>query len=90
MKKLKDNGQIVFEYTDEKGGRAGYPHNPNGSVEAIAGICDPTGRVFGLMPHPERHISPYQHPRWTRMRVRKEGDGLLVFRNGVDFAKKNL
>ena len=90
LKKLKDNGQIVFEYTDEKGGRAGYPHNPNGSVEAIAGICDPTGRVFGLMPHPERHISPYQHPRWTRMRVRKEGDGLLVFRNGVDFAKKNL
>jgi phosphoribosylformylglycinamidine synthase len=87
---LKKNGMIVFEYVDEKGQRAGYPHCPNGSIENIAGICDPTGRIFGLMPHPERHISRYQHPCWTRKKAKEAGDGLAVFENGVRFAKKYL
>jgi phosphoribosylformylglycinamidine synthase len=90
LRRLKDNGLIVFEYVDGKGRRAGYPHCPNGSVESIAGICDPTGRILGLMPHPERHISRYQHPCWTRMASPEAGDGLRIFKNGVDFAKKYL
>lgn len=90
LKRLKTNGQIVFEYVDEKGKRAGYPHNPNGSTESIAGISDPTGRIFGLMPHPERHISGFQHPLTTGRDNKKEGDGFVIFKNGVYFAKKNL
>jgi phosphoribosylformylglycinamidine (FGAM) synthase-like amidotransferase family enzyme len=75
---------------DEKGSKKGFPYNPNGSVENIAGICDKTGRVFGLMPHPERHISFLQHPRWTREKNRQAGDGFAIFKSGVDFAKKHL
>jgi len=90
LKRLRDEGLIVFEYSDSNGRRSGYPHNPNGSVENIAGICDPTGRVFGLMPHPERHIHYSQHPAWTRSNYRGDGDGLAIFKNGVDFAKKHL
>jgi phosphoribosylformylglycinamidine synthase len=59
-----------------------YPANPNGAQLNVAGLCDETGRVFGLMPHPERHIDPTQHPRWTRER-RDRGDGLAVFENAV-------
>lgn len=92
LTRLKKEGLVVFEYVDENGERKGYPYNPNGSVEAIAGICDRTGRIFGLMPHPERHISLYQHPRWTRKTDTgsKEGSGIEIFRNGVTFAKKHL
>jgi phosphoribosylformylglycinamidine synthase subunit PurQ / glutaminase len=63
-----------------------YPACPNGAQLAVAGITDETGRVFGLMPHPERHIDPTQHPRWTRER-RDRGDGLAVFENAVRFFK---
>ncbi|MFH0763870.1 MAG: phosphoribosylformylglycinamidine synthase I [Candidatus Omnitrophota bacterium] len=89
---LKREGLIVLEYADEAGIRKGYPYNPNGSTENIAGICDPTGRIFGLMPHPERHISTYQHPAWTRIKEIKsgKGDGFAIFVNGVNFAKKHL
>lgn len=93
LKKLKNDGLVVFEYTDEKGARKGYPYNPNGSVENIAGICDRSGRIFGLMPHPERHLKALQHPNWTRRHTgkeKKEGDGFAIFKNGVEFAKKNL
>jgi len=88
--KLKKEGMVVFEYVDEKGRRAGYPYNPNGSVENIAGICDRTGRIFGLMPHPERHLSSSHHPYWTRNKKAGSGDGFAIFKNGVDFAKKYL
>ncbi|MDP6686031.1 MAG: phosphoribosylformylglycinamidine synthase subunit PurQ, partial [Candidatus Omnitrophota bacterium] len=66
LKVLKKNKQIVFQYVDEKGRFGKFPVNPNGSVEHIAGISDATGRVLGMMPHPERHILGTQHPRWTR------------------------
>ena len=61
-----------------------YPDNPNGSLGAVAGLCDPTGRIVGLMPHPERHIDPLHHPRWTRRGPATEGDGLRLFRGAVD------
>lgn len=87
LKKLSQNEQIVFRYCNKNGIKDGYPWNPNGSVEDIAGICDKSGRVFGLMPHPERHIHFTQHPFWTREPKRQEGDGLKIFRNGVEFVK---
>ncbi len=59
--------------------------NPNGSMAEVAGVCDSTGRVLGLMPHPERHIDPTQHPRWTRGEAGSEGDGLQMFRNAVGY-----
>jgi len=90
LRRLKEDGLIVLEYVDENGRRAGYPYCPNGSVENIAGICDPTGRIFGLMPHPERHIDRYQHPCWTRKKSKDAGDGFKIFENGVKFAKKYL
>lgn len=61
-----------------------YPECPNGAQLCVAGMCDESGRVFGLMPHPERHIDPTQHPRWTRER-HERGDGLALFENAVRF-----
>lgn len=62
-----------------------YPDNPNGSQANVAGISDISGRVFGLMPHPERYIDPTQHPHWTRLPERSEGDGLRIFQNAVRY-----
>ena len=79
---------VVLYYTDEHGNnKVGYPHNPNGSVGNIAGICDASGRIFALMPHPERHIRGIQHPRWTRLGAKEYGDGFLIFRNAVEWVK---
>jgi phosphoribosylformylglycinamidine synthase I len=64
-------------------GPAGAPYNPNGSEADVAGLCDASGRVFGLMPHPERFVRGTQHPSWTSRPWREEGDGLVVFRNAV-------
>ncbi|HEV3344675.1 MAG TPA: phosphoribosylformylglycinamidine synthase I [Pirellulales bacterium] len=85
---LESAGQLVLRYSavsGEKSSDVAYPANPNGSVGGVAGVCDSTGRVCGLMPHPERHIDPTQHPRWTRQALAHEGDGLRVFRNAVRF-----
>ncbi len=91
LSELAARSLIVFRYVGPAGAAgAGYPWNPNGSLQDIAGICDPTGRIFGLMPHPERHVAFTQHPRWTREPRREEGDGILVFRNAVAFARENL
>ncbi|HLD83223.1 MAG TPA: phosphoribosylformylglycinamidine synthase I [Candidatus Omnitrophota bacterium] len=90
LERLKRNKQIVFRYSDAQGSLSGYPDNPNGSTEHIAGICDETGRILGMMPHPERHISTFQHPRWSAKKLKKEGDGLQVFKNGVEYAQKFL
>lgn len=90
LSRLKKNKQIVFQYCDSQGEFSGYPDNPNGSTENIAGICDETGRVFGLMPHPERHALAAQHPRNWNLKSKKEGDGLQIFKNGVKYARENL
>jgi phosphoribosylformylglycinamidine synthase len=79
----------VLFYTDEHGNtEAGYPHNPNGSVDDIAGICDISGRIFAVMPHPERHIYHTQHPQWTRHGNKEYGDGLQIFLNAVEWVQK--
>jgi len=68
-----------------------YPANPNGSVAAIAGVCDGSGRLFGLMPHPEAYVHRTQHPRWTREpNLPEEGMGLWLYRNAVEFVRKEL
>jgi phosphoribosylformylglycinamidine (FGAM) synthase-like amidotransferase family enzyme len=67
-----------------------FPANPNGSVNAIAGLCDPTGRLMGLMPHPEAFLHYTHHPRWTREKLPKEGDGLILFKNAAEYVRKNL
>jgi phosphoribosylformylglycinamidine synthase len=87
---IRDNGQIVYRYTNRQGEPAGYPWNPNGSEDNIAGICDPTGRIMGLMPHPERHCLPLHDPRWPREGLKEEGEGLRVFRRAVEFVRDEL
>ncbi len=85
---LEAGGQIALRYVDPAAPNttAVYPANPNGSVAGIAGLCDPTGRVLGLMPHPERNLHPWQHPQWTRRGARAEGEGLPFYRRMVEFA----
>jgi len=92
LEKLHTNNHIVMQYSDENYERAtmDYPDNPNGSVDAIAGICDETGRIFGLMPHPEAYLHYTNHPRWTREIMPEDGAGLSIFRNAVDFIQRNL
>jgi len=83
-----DKVDIPLVYCDENGASgAAYPHNPNGSVADIAGICDDTGRIFALMPHPERFIHRTQHPRWTRETLPERGDGLAIFTNAVEWCR---
>jgi phosphoribosylformylglycinamidine synthase len=85
LKGLEQSGQAVLHYVDEHGQPGPYPINPNGSMGDVAGLCDATGRVLGLMPHPERHVLPMQHPHWTRLPSRDEGDGLRLFKNAVEY-----
>jgi len=88
LDRIVSSHQVAFRYCTPGGGEPGYPDNPNGSQSHIAGITDETGRVLGLMPHPERHALPWQHPRWTREGLKKEGDGLFLFKNAVKHAKR--
>jgi phosphoribosylformylglycinamidine synthase len=88
LKRIVAGRQVAFRYVTREGGKPAYPENPNGSQDHIAGIVDETGRVLGLMPHPERHALPWHHPRWTRDGLKAEGDGMFVFRNAVAFARR--
>uniref|UniRef100_A0A7C4CDH3 Phosphoribosylformylglycinamidine synthase I n=1 Tax=candidate division WOR-3 bacterium TaxID=2052148 RepID=A0A7C4CDH3_UNCW3 len=88
LDRLNRHGLVALRYVTAAGGRAGYPDNPNGSVQGIAGICDPTGRVFGLMPHPERYTRPTHHPSWSRKRP-DSPHGVLIFENAVSYVKEN-
>ncbi len=90
---LEAAGQLVLRYgplseetkPDATTGILPYPDNPNGAWGNVAGACDATGRVLGLMPHPERHIERTHHPRWTRLETKETGDGFAIFRNAVDY-----
>lgn len=89
LKTLIDSQQIIFRYSTAEGKDPLYPDNPNGSQEDIAGIADSTGRILGLMPHPERHYTRTQHPFWTRLdRKKRYGDGAKIFQNGIRYIKK--
>jgi phosphoribosylformylglycinamidine synthase len=80
---------VAVNYSDEsyRGATGEYPANPNGSVDGIAGICDASGRIFGLMPHPEAFLHRTNHPRWTREELPEEGAGLALFRNAAAFLR---
>jgi phosphoribosylformylglycinamidine synthase I len=85
-KSMFDNDQIALVYVKPDNSPAGgqAPHNPNGSTDDIAGVCDATGLVFGLMPHPERYVEPFQHPAWTSQKpLPAVGRGLKIFENAV-------
>jgi len=90
LEKLRSGGHIAFKYVDENGKEGDYPVNPNGSVDSIAGLTDATGRVLGLMPHPERYVRATQHPHWSRLANKRNGDGMTIFANAVKFVQENL
>ncbi len=102
MHHLFGNHQVVMKYADVDGEDADgeWPLNPNGSLRDIAGICDPTGRIFGLMPHPEAFNHITNHPDWTRQKAAalregktidtEEGDGIKIFRNAVDYVRQAI
>jgi phosphoribosylformylglycinamidine synthase len=90
LNKLKSDGCIAFKYVDRNGKEGDYPINPNGSVDSIAGLTDSTGRVLGLMPHPERHVRPTQHPQWSRLRSKDEADGTTIFTNAVRYIREKF
>ncbi len=85
LKGLSQAGQAVLRYVGPEGKPGEFPINPNGSQDGIAGVCDVSGRVLGMMPHPERHILPTHHPQWTRHGLAPEGEGLRLFRNAVEY-----
>ncbi len=84
LNNIKAAGQVGLRYVDKQGDFGDYPVNPNGSLDDIAAISDPTGRIFGMMPHPEVFIRPTQHPRWTRNKERVPA-GLEIFKNAVRY-----
>ena len=90
LEKLKSEGYITLKYVDKNGKEGGYPVNPNGSVDSIAGLTDTTGRVLGLMPHPERFTRPTHHPHWSRFKDKPAPDGMTIFNNAVKFIRQNF
>lgn len=91
LRRVEAEGLVAARYADPAGEPTmDYPWNPNGSVGAIAALCDPSGRLFGLMPHPEAFTHRTNHPRWTREELPEEGQGLALFRNAVEFARQNV
>jgi phosphoribosylformylglycinamidine synthase I len=101
LARLLENNQIALQYAGPDGtvARGRFPYNPNGSLVDIAGICDPTGRIFGLMPHPEAYNHWTNHPDWTRLneKIKRQGGsldsgptvGIRMLQNGVDYIKSN-
>ena len=92
LQAIVEKGLIALQYSREDYGEAtmDYPANPNGSVAGIAGLCDETGRIFGLMPHPEAYLHYTNHPRWTREKLPQDGMGLAIFKNAVNFVRDSL
>ena len=100
IERLFKNGQVVLQYADKNGNEAKgkWPQNPNGSLKDIAGICDPGGRIFGLMPHPEAFNHYTNHPDWCKKRQKmiregvtvmpEEGEGVKIFKNAVRYMEQ--
>ncbi|MDD2852963.1 MAG: phosphoribosylformylglycinamidine synthase subunit PurQ, partial [Desulfuromonadaceae bacterium] len=92
LARIEDGHLAVLRYSDAGYTEAAteFPVNPNGSTNAIAALCDPTGRLMGMMPHPEAFVHYTQHPRWTRETLPEEGDGLVLYKNAAEHVKRNL
>lgn len=95
LERLQRSSQIVARYVDLDGKPTQvWPDNPNGSPGAVAAVCDPSGRLFGMMPHPDAYLYPFHHPDWQRQRIDgtlpDEGRGISIFRNGVNAAAATL
>ena len=95
LAEIEKRNLVAVRYANADGSLATeFPANPNGSLNSIAGICDTTGRIFGLMPHPEAFLSAYNAPDWTRQaacgNVPAEGDGVAFFRNAADYLEQNF
>ncbi len=95
LRRLSDEHLVAVRYVDERGGPTeSWPANPSGSPQGIAGLCDPTGRLLGLMPHPDAFLYGIHHPDWPRHKLagtlREHGEGLRIFQNGVDYAAARL
>jgi len=88
LKEIENQNLYALQYSTAEGAfTMDYPANPNGSIHAIAGLCNETGRLFGLMPHPEAFLHRTNHPRWTRENLPEEGQGLAIFRNAINFIR---
>ncbi len=99
LARLLEDNQVALQYARPDGNLAqgDFPYNPNGSLHDIAGICDPTGRIFGLMPHPEAYNHWTNHPDWTRNRekARRQNPsaddpltvGIRMLQNAVDYCR---
>jgi len=96
LAQIEAENLVCLRYADPETSEpaTAFPHNPNGSVNAIAGLCDASGRIFGLMPHPEAYLSPFNHPQWQKQKIDgilpEKGLGQLIFENAVTFAAANL
>ena len=95
LARIEAENLVALRYCSPDGSApAGFPENPNGSLNDIAGICDSTGRIFGLMPHPEAFLSPYNAPDWQNQKLAGKlpqwGEGKIIFDNAVKFAAENL
>jgi phosphoribosylformylglycinamidine synthase len=91
LNKLEENDQIVFRYVDHEGNYSGYPWNPNGSISNIAGICNHSGNVFGMMPHPERSFYKFQHLDWINSNLKNDyGDGRGIFESVLTYISKTF
>jgi phosphoribosylformylglycinamidine synthase len=92
LNSIESGHLAVLKYSDSDYAEATmeFPANPNGAQNAIAALCDPSGRLMGLMPHPEAFVHYTQHPRWTREQLPDEGDGLILYKNAAEYVRKNL
>ncbi len=92
ISKIKESHQSPMVYVDPKTlePTLEYPYNPNGTVNAMASLTDSTGRLFGLMPHPEAFVHKTNHPQWTRKKLNEKGDGLLLFKNAINYIRDNF
>lgn len=93
LHRIEEKHLAPLKYSDSefRAASMAYPLNPNGSMAGIAGVCNESGRLFGLMPHPEAYVHRTHHPRWTREEgLPEEGMGLWLYRNAVRFVREEL
>jgi phosphoribosylformylglycinamidine synthase len=90
LEDVKSAGHVAFRYVDADGNEGPFPVNPNGSMDSIAALTDSTGRVLGLMPHPERYVHPTQHPHWRRLKEKNNPDGMIIFNNAVNYLREHF